>query len=101
MEIVIKLSEEDYKSVLTSIDMFEANNWRSVSLWDVIAKGIPLPKKHGRLIDVDNLREDFKSSRKISFADRMDISCIIDHAPTIIEGSDYEIASWIIDKEEE
>ena len=55
-----------------------------------ISKGTPLPKGHGRLIDADHLREDFKASKKISFAERMDISCIVDHAPIIIEADREE-----------
>ena len=54
-------------------------------LREAFKKGTPLPEGHGRLIDADYLREDFKASKKISFAERMDISCIVDHAPTIIE----------------
>ena len=49
-----------------------------------------LPKGHGKLIDADCLREDFKASKKISFAERMDISCIVDHAETIIEADKAE-----------
>lgn len=58
-----------------------------VKLWETIRAGTPLPKGHGRLIDADYLREDFKASKRISFAERMDISCIVDHAPTIIEAN--------------
>ena len=49
-----------------------------------------LPEDHGDLVDRDALREDFKTSKKISFAERMDISCIVDHAPTIIEADKGE-----------
>ena len=84
MKIVIDILEKEYelirhgnKSPLTELELMRA-----------VANGTPLPKGHGRLIDADYLREDFKASKKISFAERMDISCIVDHAPTIIEGSD-------------
>jgi len=37
------------------------------------------------------LREDFKASKRISFAERMDISCIVDHAPIIIEADKEKV----------
>lgn len=76
MEIVIKISDEDYEYLKTH---------NKHGLYSSILNGTPLPKGHGALIDVDDLREDFKASKKISFAERMDISCIVDHADTIIE----------------
>lgn len=86
MELVVKIPDEK--------DLIDKAIWRDVSDFDAediaiiikaIANSTPLPKGHGRLIDADYLREDFKASKKISFAERMDISCIVDHAPTIIE----------------
>ena len=77
MELVIKIDEKLY-SDMKSLPFTTFTE-------DVIINGTPLPKGHGRLIDADYLREDFKASKKISFAERMDISCIVDHAPTIID----------------
>lgn len=81
MELVIDIPEGLKKD-------FELEQWTALScmeMKDALMNGIPLPKGHGRLIDADYLREDFKASKKISFAERMDISCIVDHAPTIVE----------------
>jgi len=81
MKIVIDIPEGLKKD-------FELEQWTALScmeMKDALMNGTPLPKGHGRLIDADYLREDFKASKKISFAERMDISCIVDHAPTIIE----------------
>lgn len=63
---------------------------RKTDFYSLTDKYTVLPKGHGRLIDVDYLREDFKTSKKISFAERMDISCIVDHAPIIIEAERSE-----------
>ena len=82
MQIVIEIDEELYKRIKKNCYIYEEEN-ESVAL--SIIGGTPLPKGHGRLIDADYLREDFKASKRISFAERMDISCIVEHAPTIIE----------------
>jgi hypothetical protein len=83
VELVIKIPKEQYNDIIEHYNTFP-NEWKKWGL-EAIRKGIPLPKGHGRLIDADYLREDFKASKRISFAERMDISCIVDHAPTIIE----------------
>lgn len=87
IELVIKIPEEDWKFIKDS----DGCRWSRAILEGVI-NGTPLPEGHGRLIDADYLREDFKASKRISFAERMDISCIVDHAPTIIEADkEYEV----------
>ena len=89
MEIVIDIDSYVLEHCKRHVKEHYANN-----IEEAIANGTPLPKGHGRLIDADYLREDFKASKKISFAERMDISCIVDHVPTIIEadrGSKDEI----------
>ena len=82
MKIVIDIPEEVYKA--SQILDVKYEDVIQIPL-ECISNGTPFPKCHGRLIDADNLREDFKASKKISFAERIDISCIVDHAPTIIE----------------
>lgn len=85
-EIVIKISEDDYNNIEPFLNGEEIEGgFNLIKSLEIIKNGIPLPKGHGRLIDADYLREDFKASKKISFAERMDISCIVDHAPTIID----------------
>ena len=81
MKLIIDIDDDYYELVKHDVEIYH-NDFLPFRL---IAKGTPLPKGHGRLIDADYLREDFKASKKISFAERMDISCIVDHAPTIIE----------------
>ena len=88
MELVIKLDDKIYQDIIEgnrrerySIVMYDF----PITIADAIAEGIPLHEGHGKLIDADVLREDFKTSKKITFAELMNISCIVDHAPTIIE----------------
>ena len=56
-----------------------------------------------RLIDADALREDFKASKVITFAERMKIACIVDHAPTVDRphGDIEELKELIGELEEE
>ena len=52
IELVIKISEEDYKG-LQEKDKF---NDMFLNYYEkLIAHGTPLPKRHGRLIDADNI----------------------------------------------
>ena len=81
MQLVIEISDGLYNN----LDEIKNGSIASKIILNCVRKGQILPKGHGRLIDVDALRADFKTSKKISFAERMDISCIVDHAPTIIE----------------
>jgi len=89
MRVVIEIPDKVYTYVKRG---WEESKFDSVisHVFNGIINGVVLPEHHGRLIDADALREDFKASKKISFAERMNISCIVDHAPTIIEGSDSE-----------
>lgn len=50
MKLVIDISEEDYKKVSTIVDMGLGTN-----IDEAIKNGTPLPEKHGRLIDVNNI----------------------------------------------
>lgn len=83
MKIVIDIS----KSIIEHLKdgSFGARIEDKAALVDAVMNGTPLPKGHGDLVDRKDLIEDFKDSKKISFAERMDISCIVDHAQTIIE----------------
>lgn len=58
MQIVIKISEEDYKALKQGHVPFNVLN--------VIMNGVPLPKGHGALIDVDALVGKIHGVRSIS-----------------------------------
>ena len=78
MQIVIKMSEEDYRKV--------KDGRASVSsMRDAIRNGTPLPKGHGRLIDADKYLQKV-CTYKDTGCGSCDFQgkCITD-APTIIE----------------
>lgn len=80
VELLIKIPEEDWEFIK------EADGCRwSRAILDGVINGTPLPKGHGRLIDANYFREDSSIFDIIPFAQRMNIECVVDHAPTIIE----------------
>ena len=68
MEILIRLGKRMYKNVKHHTLTFNEID----EICDVIANGTPLPKGHGRLIDVNEIPLDCDY-------------CDVDNAPTIIE----------------
>ncbi len=54
IELVIKIPEEDFEKCKKKLQM------RLNVIAIAIAKGTPLPKGHGRLIDADKLKEELK-----------------------------------------
>ena len=80
MEIVIEISDEDYKAIAKGYLPYGA-------IADAIRNGTPLPKGHGRLIDADRLTRAEIMPLWYHLPNG-DIACPkidIDHAPTIIE----------------
>ena len=78
MQIVIEIPEEEY-------DYLKARHAKEVFYGDAIAKGTPLPKHHGRLIDADKLRAKF------NFPDwGICVQEKIDATPTIVEATRVE-----------
>lgn len=81
MQIVIEISEDDYRKV--------QDGRASVSMMrKAIRNGTPFPKGHGRLIDAERYRKEMLDSREFDFFKRLDMQ------PTIIE-ADKEKLSWI------
>lgn len=88
MQIVIDISEEDYKRISTIVDMGLGTN-----IDEAIKNGTPLPKNHGRLIDADKLVYDCSlgggGCDHICRCDGCSYNIIREHtineAPTIIE----------------
>ena len=70
MKVVIEISEEEYKR------MKEKKMFGNVTVWkNAICNGTPLPKGHGRLVDVSEyFKKEFGDARKF-----------LDNATTIIE----------------
>lgn len=85
MRIVIEIPDRIYKIIQNRT----LNIMDDEILENALRNGTPLPEHHGRLIDADKLPyEDIES------IDGNTYMCVnaydIDHAPTIIEGSDSE-----------
>ena len=84
MQIVIDIPEDVYKQCILANSLFE------VQLVNYIANGTPLPKGHGRLIDVDSITKDLNTLNSTFIINKRDdtnpslysIDC---NAPTIIE----------------
>ena len=53
IELVIKLSEEDYDSIKEH--GFNGYNDQRNRVVEAISNGIPLPKEHGRIMDADKV----------------------------------------------
>ncbi len=80
IELVIKLSEEEYKII---------KNYTAPMTWaeHLIKSGTPLPKGHGRLGDLDTLEALIKD--EILRHDLNEYGCLhlVKHTPTIIEAN--------------
>lgn len=86
MQIVIEISEEDYK-LIKSYGKNSTNYRISLNLYDAVKNGTPLPEHHGRLIDADKLiRDTIKNPVHAPYIHIIDMK----EAPTIIEGSNSE-----------
>lgn len=93
MQIVIDIDEESYEHIKKY-----ANEEVLPIGWYAIINGTPLPERHGRLIDVDELHHKMgewlkpqKADETVMVAlDDIAISTMmeIEEAPTIIEGSE-------------
>lgn len=87
-EIVIKIHEKDYQSI--------KNGHIPFSVIDVLMKGTPLPKGHGRIGDLDKLEKEIDGGIKAglmiegyeNYSNINDVDdCLeyVKYAPTIIE----------------
>ena len=87
MQILIDISEEEYKDIKKDVKKFRKRNMVVPSLYEVIENGKPLPKEHGDLIDVEVFLEKFEEylmwRRGFSFADVDTIARI--YTPAIIK----------------
>ena len=83
MQVVIDISDEDYKRIK---DMPDAFNSLTSRVYKSIKNGTPLPKGHGRLIDADKLLKDARIDIWTDYGFESKISPIdVESAPTIIE----------------
>ena len=83
MKVVIDIPEDDYKLACNHPDALIA------CYAHYIKAGVPLPKKHGRLIDADALLEDVRKNSVSYSADDFAHEWV-DVQPTVIEAEGTE-----------
>jgi len=81
MQIVIDISEELYKHIKNDNVYYLEDGG---VLYDIVKNGTPLPKGHGRLGDLDALRDEV-SSWGMNDYEPSDFTDAIDQTDTIIE----------------
>lgn len=86
MQIVIEISEEDYK-LIKSYGEGSTNYRISLNLYDAVKNGTILPKGHGRLIDADKLELDDGYSNYDGYYHKYSRSQIY-NAPTVLEAEE-------------
>jgi hypothetical protein len=81
MKVIIDIPEDDYKLACNHPDAL------ITCYAHYIKAGVPLPKKHGRLIDADALLEDVRKNSVSYSADDFAHEWV-DVQPTVIEAED-------------
>lgn len=87
MELVIKIPEEIYKWVNDINKFFD--DYGTSDFIDLVKNGMPLPKGHGRIGDLDALRDEV-SSWGMNDYEPSDFIDVIDQADTIIGADEDE-----------
>ena len=82
MQLVIDISEKDYKSL--------KHGHIPLRMLDVVMKGVPLPKGHGRLIDADAFKKKVCTYQQTGCGDCKHSLCCPEDVPTIIEADKEE-----------
>ena len=82
MQIVINIPKEDFERCKKRFQM------RIDIMGNAIAKGISLPKGHGRLIDADEIQ--FENNEFDTYSDYSRAFDAIDQADTIIEADEVK-----------
>ena len=72
IELVIKISEEDYKTLININDSRLPSIIAREHLFNSIANGTPLPKGHGRLIDADVFEKRLMDARSYYIGEKAD-----------------------------
>lgn len=86
IELVIKIDEDEYKKIVANKYAFYDKMYNSIK------NGTPLPKRHGRLIDMKNL-QNFVSQYTEHDAVQLILADREDYIPTIIEADTESEAS--------
>ena len=87
MKLIIDIPEKRYKDIQRIAEVqIESNHFQTAE--QIIAKGTPLPKGHGRLIDADELKANIYMYHRNRYCTQKDVDTsfyVINNAPTIIE----------------
>ena len=79
MQIVIELNEKDYTEIMYN----KEHSFRNLEWGErIIANGIPLPKGHGRLIDIDTDESYMVMRRYVSGSN---ISDMVDEMSLVLD----------------
>lgn len=65
MQIVINISEESYKNIKEQVDK---RDYPDMQTGRAIADGVLIPECHGKLVDIDLLREQISHDERESFS---------------------------------
>jgi len=90
IELVIKIPEEIRLALINNVPL-SSNQWSicDYHIYRAIINGTPLPKEHGKIGDLDALREEV-SSWGMNDYEPSDFIDAIDQADTIIEADKAE-----------
>ena len=86
MQIVINISDEEYKKISNSNPSYADD----FSIYYAIKNGVPIPKGHGRLVDADEIDNNIYDLTRSMDLNYGQISEVVDTAPTIIEANRSE-----------
>ncbi len=84
MQIVIDIPEKDYDDILNGETKASALNW---STFNAIREGTPLPKGHGRIVDIGPYEGKVIASRKYCGVNRL---IEVSELDTIVEADKAE-----------
>lgn len=87
IELVIKIPYETYNRIL---ERNRIHTFDNEVVCDAIKDSTPLPKGHGRLIDVNELKKIIKENDGFIMSGFSVRLCDIDNTPTIIEADKDE-----------
>lgn len=85
MKIVIDISDKVYEDIVNGIIYTSTRDVQGEVTY-AVQNGTPLPKGHGRIVDVGTI--DLNQDEFISQSDYYTAECAIENAPTIIEANE-------------
>lgn len=89
IELVIKIPEERFRDIQRIAEVqLELNHFKTAE--QIIAKGTPLPKGHGRLKDENEIKQMIENAKVKNESSKNLAENIIKFASTIIEADNAE-----------